>query len=201
MWKVVRPGTVIAAGLLTALALTGCGGGDSDGAGDDGGKNVPGNGQDTGKTGRTPGGSGDDTGDGPENGSGTGSGTGSADASGSGSGSGSGGGGPTDGAAALEGAWAGKADGKALVLSVASGKAVLITEQGACTGEVRDTGTVTLALKCADGSTERTDGTVESVNGRTLVVSWSGGAKETRDTLAKTAPGTLPSGLPGLPGN
>ncbi|MEU3654611.1 hypothetical protein AB0E67_17625 [Streptomyces sp. NPDC032161] len=177
MWKVVRSGAVIAAGLLTALTLTGCGGGD----GGDGGKNGPGNGQDAGKTGRAPGGdgSGDDTGGGPGNGSGSGSGSGS-----------------TNGAGALEGAWAGKTDGKAVVLSVASGKAVLITEQGACTGEVRDTGRVTLTLKCADGSTDRTDGTVESVNGRTVVVSWSAG---TKDTLAKTAPGALPSGLPDLP--
>ncbi|MFF9074168.1 hypothetical protein ACF1A9_17965 [Streptomyces sp. NPDC014872] len=181
MWKVVRSGAVIAAGLLTALTLTGCGGGD----GGDGGKNGPGNGQDAGKTGRTSGGdgSGNDTGDGPGNGSGSGSG-------------GDSGSDPTNGAGPLEGAWAGKTDGKAVVLSVASGKAVLITEQGACTGQVRDTGRVTLALKCADGSTDRTDGTVESVNGRTLLVSWSAG---TKDTLAKTAPGALPSGLPDLP--
>ncbi|MFF3733223.1 hypothetical protein ACFYXM_23630 [Streptomyces sp. NPDC002476] len=176
---------MITAGLLTALTLTGCGGGD----GSEGGKNGPGNGQDAGKTGRTPGGdgSGDATGEGPGNGSGSGSGGASGGASGSDS---------TNGAGALEGAWAGKTDGKAVVLSVASGKAVLITEQGACTGEVRDTGRVTLALKCADGSTDRTDGTVESVNGRTVVVSWSVG---TKDTLAKTAPGALPSGLPDLP--
>ncbi|MFI6722627.1 hypothetical protein NRF20_25030 [Streptomyces sp. R-74717] len=99
-------------------------------------------------------------------------------------------------AAALEGGWAGKTDGKAVVLSVASGKAVLVTEQRACTGTVKDVGKVMLALKCADGDTDRTMGTIESNDGKTVVVSWDGG---TKDTLAKTEPGAIPSGLPDLP--
>ncbi|MFJ1547851.1 hypothetical protein [Streptomyces sp. NPDC088246] len=99
-------------------------------------------------------------------------------------------------AAALEGGWAGKTDGKAVVLSIASGKAVLVTEQRACTGTVKGTGKVMLALKCADGDTDRTMGSIESNDGRTVVVSWDGG---TKDTLAKTEPGAIPSGLPDLP--
>ncbi|MFE4328114.1 hypothetical protein ACFRQM_01355 [Streptomyces sp. NPDC056831] len=99
-------------------------------------------------------------------------------------------------AAALEGGWAGKTDGKTVVLSVASGKAVLVTEQRACTGTVKDTGKVMLALKCADGDTDRTMGSIESNDGRTVVVSWEGG---TKDTLAKTEPGAIPSGMPDLP--
>ncbi|WP_405714005.1 MULTISPECIES: hypothetical protein [unclassified Streptomyces] len=98
-------------------------------------------------------------------------------------------------AAALEGGWAGKTDGKAVVLSVASGKAVLVTEQHACTGTVQDADKVTLTLKCVDGGDDRTTGSVDSNDGRTVVVSWGSGVK---DTLAKTEPGALPSGLPDL---
>jgi hypothetical protein len=100
------------------------------------------------------------------------------------------------GTAALEGGWAGKTDGKAVIMSIASGKAVLVTEQQACTGTVQDTGKVLLTLKCADGDTRRTTGAIESNDGKTVVVSWDSG---TKDTLAKTAPGALPSGLPDLP--
>ncbi|MFJ8854317.1 hypothetical protein [Streptomyces sp. NPDC102437] len=98
-------------------------------------------------------------------------------------------------AAALEGGWAGKTDGKAVVLSVASGKAVLVTEQHACTGTVQGAGKVTLTLKCVDGGDDRTSGSVDSDNGKTVVISWDSGVK---DTLAKTDPGALPSGLPDL---
>ncbi|MEU2131645.1 hypothetical protein [Streptomyces sp. NPDC018352] len=97
-------------------------------------------------------------------------------------------------AAALEGGWAGKTDGKAVVLSVASGKAVLVTEQHACTGTVQGAGKVTLTLKCVDGD-DRTSGSVDSNDGKTAVISWDSGVK---DTLAKTDPGALPSGLPDL---
>ncbi|MFJ4571288.1 hypothetical protein ACIP4W_07625 [Streptomyces sp. NPDC088846] len=154
MRKVIRTGAVAVAGLVTAVALTGCS--------SDSEKSDPGNGTDAGKTSRAPDGGGDSGADG----------------------------------AALEGGWAGKTDGKAVVLSVASGKAVLVTEQQACTGTVNDTGKVTLTLKCADGDTRRTTGSVESNDGKTAVVSWDSGKK---DTLAKTAPGAIPSSLPDLP--
>ncbi|MFF9350275.1 hypothetical protein [Streptomyces sp. NPDC014734] len=139
------------------------------GCGGDSGKNDADNGSDAGESGRVP----------ADNGSG-----------------GDSGGGSGNDAAALEGAWSGKTDGKTVVLSVASGKAVLVTEQRACTGEVQNTGKVTLSLKCADGDTDRTHGSVESNDGRTIEISWGAG---TKDTLAKTAPGTLPSDLPSLP--
>ncbi|MET9660290.1 hypothetical protein [Streptomyces sp. NPDC006510] len=157
MRRTVRTGAVIAAGILTAVALTGC---SSDGEKND----EPGRGAGAEQSGRTPDG-GEDSGS------------------------------RTD-AAALEGGWAGRTDGKAVVLSVASGKAVLVTEQHACTGTVQDAGKVTLALKCVDGGDDRTTGAVESNDGKTVVVSWDSGVK---DTLAKTAPGALPSGLPDLP--
>ncbi|MEU6015121.1 hypothetical protein ABZ826_14040 [Streptomyces sp. NPDC047515] len=153
MHTVLRTGGVIIAGIVTAVALTGCGSGSE--------KSDPGGGSDAGKAGPA-----------------------------------SGGGGAGADAAALEGGWAGKTDGKAVILSVASGKAVLVTEQQACTGTVKETGRVTLALKCADGDTARTTGSVVSIDGKTVKVSWDGG---TEDTLAKTEPGAIPSGLPGLP--
>ncbi|MEE1738110.1 hypothetical protein [Streptomyces sp. BE147] len=99
-------------------------------------------------------------------------------------------------AASLEGTWAGLTDGKAVALSVASGKVALVADQAVCQGEVKDMGEPMLSLKCSDGGTERTMGSIGSNDGKTLVVSWEGGAK---DTLAKTEPGKMPTGLPGLP--
>lgn len=99
-------------------------------------------------------------------------------------------------ASALEGTWAGMTDGKAVALSVASGKAALVADAHVCSGEVKDMGKVMLELKCTDGNTDRTMGSIESNNGKTITVSWDAGGK---DTLAKTDPGALPTGLPGLP--
>ncbi|MFD7492690.1 hypothetical protein ACFV8T_09780 [Streptomyces sp. NPDC059832] len=157
MHGVIRTGAVIAAGILTAVALSGC-------SSDSKKSDAPGGGSGTEQSSPAPGG--DD-------------------------------GGSKTSAAALEGGWAGKTDGKAVVLSVASGKAVLVTEKHACTGTVQDADKVTLALKCVDGGEDRTTGSVESNDGKTVVVSWDSGVQ---DTLAKTAPGALPSGLPDLEG-
>ncbi|MER7724596.1 hypothetical protein [Streptomyces sp. NPDC096323] len=99
------------------------------------------------------------------------------------------------GTKALEGAWAGQTDGKAVVLSVASGKAVVVADSHVCSGTVKDMGKPMLALTCADGNTDRTMGAIESNDGKTVVVSWDGGAK---DTLAKTDADSL-EGLPDLP--
>ncbi|MGW2178525.1 hypothetical protein ACWCXX_10625 [Streptomyces sp. NPDC001732] len=115
---------------------------------------------------------------------------------GQGSGDGGDGGASAGDASTLEGGWAGKTGGKAIVLSVSSGKAALVTEQHACTGTVQDTDKVVLALKCVSGGTDRTTGSIESNDGKTVVISWDSGIK---DTLAKTDPGALPSGLPDLP--
>ncbi|MBT2369070.1 hypothetical protein J7E88_28080 [Streptomyces sp. ISL-10] len=97
----------------------------------------------------------------------------------------------------VEGTWTGTSDGKPLALSVKQGKAALLADGHACTGEVKDTGTMMLSLKCADGNTDRTLGSVESNDGTTLVISWDAGKK---DTLKKSAAGEHPGGLPtGLP--
>ncbi|WP_328866536.1 hypothetical protein [Streptomyces sp. NBC_00304] len=163
MRKLVRSGAVVVTGLLTALALTGCG---SDN-------------------------------DKPDSDSDKGSGSASAptpdhsDGSSTGGGDGASGGGPE----ALEGAWAGQTDGKAVVLSVAHGKAVVVADSHVCSGSAKGTDKVTLELRCADGDTDRTAGTVESNDGKTVVVAWDGG---TKDSLGKTDAGSL-EGLPGLP--
>jgi hypothetical protein len=99
-------------------------------------------------------------------------------------------------AAALDGTWAGVTDGKAVALSVTAGKAALVADGHVCSGEVKDMGKVMLALKCTDGDTARTMGAIASNDGKTIVVQWDAGGK---DTLAKTEPGALPTGLPGLP--
>lgn len=97
---------------------------------------------------------------------------------------------------ALEGAWAGQTDGKAVVLSVAAGKAVVVADAHVCTGSAKDMGKPMLELTCADGDTARTMGTIESNDGKKVVVSWDAG---TEDTLAKTDADAL-KGLPDLPG-
>ncbi|OKK24480.1 hypothetical protein AMK09_06720 [Streptomyces sp. CB02488] len=163
MRKLVRTGAVVVTGLLTALALTGCG---SDN-------------------------------DKPDSDSDKGSGSASAptpdhsDGSSTGGGDGASGGGPE----ALEGAWAGQTDGKAVVLSVAHGKAVVVADSHVCSGSAKGTDKVTLELRCADGDTDRTAGTIESNDGKTVVVAWDGG---TKDSLGKTDADSL-EGLPGLP--
>ncbi|MHC3819110.1 hypothetical protein [Streptomyces sp. DT9] len=163
MRKLVRTGAVVVTGLLTVLALTGCG---SDN-------------------------------DKPDSDSDKGSGSASAptpdhsDGSSTGGGDGASGGGPE----ALEGAWAGQTDGKAVVLSVAHGKAVVVADSHVCSGSAKGTDKVTLDLRCADGDTGRTAGTIESNDGKTVVVAWDGG---TKDSLGKTDADSL-EGLPGLP--
>ncbi|MGW1278183.1 hypothetical protein ACWD4V_14680 [Streptomyces tsukubensis] len=97
-------------------------------------------------------------------------------------------------AADVEGAWTGVTDGKPLSLAVTQGKAVLMAEGAACTGELADHGSPMLALKCADGSKTRTMGTVAVANGELTVV-WDGGIK---DTFTKVTGGTLPKELKDL---
>lgn len=105
-------------------------------------------------------------------------------------------GGGTD-SAALEGTWVGLTDGKNVTVSVAARKVALVADQSVCQGDVKDMGgEPMLALTCTGGSTDRTMGAIDSVDGSKLVVSWDGG---TKDTLTKAEPGKLPSGMPSLP--
>ncbi|MFJ1800146.1 hypothetical protein [Streptomyces sp. NPDC088180] len=116
--------------------------------------------------------------------------------SGGGDGSGEPAGGAVD-AAALEGTWVGLTDGKNVTVSVSARKVALVADQSVCQGDVKDMGgEPMLALKCTGGSTDRTMGAIDSVDGSKLVLSWDGGAE---DTLTKAEPGKLPSGMPSLP--
>ncbi|MFJ4708969.1 hypothetical protein ACIP6I_29530 [Streptomyces anulatus] len=100
-------------------------------------------------------------------------------------------------AAALEGTWVGLTDGKNVTVSVSARKVALVADQSVCQGDVKDMGgEPMLALKCTGGSTDRTMGAIDSVDGTKLVLSWDGGVK---DTLTKAEPGKLPSGMPSLP--
>ncbi|MFP1628575.1 hypothetical protein ACLB9X_26160 [Streptomyces sp. 5K101] len=155
MHKLVRM-SAAAAGLVAALALTGCGSSESD---DNGG--------------------GDKASAAPTESGATGGGEGR----------------PRD----VEGTWTGISDGKPVALSVTQGKAALLADGHACTGDVQgaDTDKLMLSLKCADGNTDRTTGSVESNDGTTLVISWATGKK---DTLKKSTAGEVPGGLPtGVP--
>ncbi|MFE3675976.1 hypothetical protein YW3DRAFT_06371 [Streptomyces sp. MnatMP-M77] len=114
-----------------------------------------------------------------------------------GSGSGEPAGGGAVDAAALEGTWVGLTDGKNVTVSVSARKVALVADQSVCQGDVKDMGgEPMLALKCTGGSTDRTMGAIDSVDGTKLVLSWDGGAK---DSLTKAEPGKLPSGMPSLP--
>ncbi|MYR95048.1 MULTISPECIES: hypothetical protein [unclassified Streptomyces] len=99
-------------------------------------------------------------------------------------------------AAALEGTWVGLTDGRNVTVSITAGKVALVADQAVCQGDVKDMGEVMLALKCTGGSDDRTMGSIESNDGKKLVVSWDGG---TKDTLSKADPGKLPTDLPSLP--
>ncbi|MGW6459276.1 hypothetical protein ACWF94_25685, partial [Streptomyces sp. NPDC055078] len=93
----------------------------------------------------------------------------------------------------VTGAWSGTTDGKRVDLVITGKKAALSADGRACTGEVADHGKPMLSLKCADGNKDRTMGTIESNDGKTLVVSWDAGLK---DTLAKSTSAKLPEGIP-----
>ncbi|MFI7288312.1 hypothetical protein ACIBRY_16920 [Streptomyces anulatus] len=118
--------------------------------------------------------------------------------SGGGDGSGESAGSGAVSAAALEGTWVGLTDAKNVTVSISARKVALVADQSVCQGDVKDMGgEPMLALKCTGGSTDRTMGAIDSVDGTKLVLSWDGGVK---DTLTKADPGKLPSDMPSLPG-
>ncbi|MEO3972307.1 hypothetical protein [Streptomyces sp. CAU 1734] len=95
----------------------------------------------------------------------------------------------------MAGTWTGKTDGKSVTLAVTGTTAALLADKTACSGRVEDHGQQMLTMVCADGSKDRTMGTIESADGKTLVISWDKGA---RDTLTKAEAGDIPQ-LPDLP--
>ncbi|MFF4980929.1 hypothetical protein ACFY3O_12835 [Streptomyces sp. NPDC001046] len=155
-----------AAGLVGALALTACSG---------------------------DGGSGDDPASGPSASASADTG-GDSGSSGSDSGSGSGSGEEEGGA--LAGSWLATTDGKAVALVITGKQAALFaTGGGVCSGTAgEESGTKTIRLKCTDGSKGRSTGTVDSVTGTSMKVTWENGVGT--ETYTKAEGGKLPTGLP-----
>lgn len=95
------------------------------------------------------------------------------------------------------GVYMSKSDGEAMVLSINGSTAVLVAGKHSCTGEYTDTGAANkmLMLKCADGNTDRTMGSVKaSADGKSLTVDWDAGMN---DTFTKvTTPADIPTGFP-----
>ncbi|MFI9802577.1 hypothetical protein [Streptomyces sp. NPDC052302] len=137
------------------------------------------------------GGGGDSDGDSTPSGAPT-----SADAgTGGGTGEGSGGGSASS-AGDLEGSWLATTDGKAVALVVTGDKAGLFATGGSvCSGTAGEQGGKrTIRLKCTDGNKDRAAGTVDSVGGGELKVTWEGGLGV--ETYTKAEGGKLPTGLP-----
>ncbi|UGY92982.1 hypothetical protein [Streptomyces gobiensis] len=99
----------------------------------------------------------------------------------------------------VQGIWNSEVDGKVYVLSIAGDVASLIRHDGqTCTGRVTDTGKPSLTIKCPNGGgEERTNGTVDSIEGKTMKVSWNGGDTDTYTKLSD-APNVAPSDLDDL---
>ncbi|MCX5284717.1 hypothetical protein [Streptomyces sp. NBC_00198] len=113
-----------------------------------------------------------------------------------GGGTGGGSGGTSSAGGDLSGSWLTTAGGKAVVLMVNGGQAGLFATGGTmCSGTTAEkSGTRTIRLTCTDGSKDRAVGTVDSVAGRTLHVTWRGALGE--ETYTKSEGGKLPTGLP-----
>ncbi|MGX1368391.1 hypothetical protein RKD19_003750 [Streptomyces canus] len=92
----------------------------------------------------------------------------------------------------VAGSWLTTTGGKAVALLVNGDQAGLFATGGTvCSGSADAT---TIRLKCADGNTDRAEGTVESVDKTRLKVKWSGSAGT--ETYNRAEGGQLPSGLP-----
>jgi hypothetical protein len=73
--------------------------------------------------------------------------------------------------------------------------ALFATGGSICSGTAQEeSGTRTIRLKCTDGSKNRAAGTVGSVTGSSMKVTWEGGLGE--ETYTKAEGGKLPTGLP-----
>ncbi|WP_210577942.1 hypothetical protein [Streptomyces sp. GESEQ-4] len=96
----------------------------------------------------------------------------------------------------LAGSWLATTDGKAVALVVTGTEAGLFATGGTvCSGTAgEESGMRMIHLKCTDGSKDRATGMVDSVDGKTLKVTWEDGLGA--ETYIKAEGGQLPSGLP-----
>ncbi|MGX1853723.1 hypothetical protein OIU91_24405 [Streptomyces sp. NBC_01456] len=92
-----------------------------------------------------------------------------------------GGTGKSAGTGAVEGAWKSGSAGKPLILVISQGTVAFSNgHQAACLGKVQEMGGMAMAvLKCTDGDTTRTMGTLKpGADGKTLTVDWKNGPTE-----------------------
>ncbi|MFJ8468287.1 hypothetical protein [Streptomyces swartbergensis] len=141
--------------------------------------------------------SGDDSASSPAPSATASAGTGGDSGSGSDSGSASGSDG-SDGADAggLQGSWLATTGGRAVALVITGKQAAIFATGGSvCTGTAgEESGMRMIRLKCTDGSKDRATGMIDSVNGKSLKVTWEGGLGA--ETYTKAEGGKLPTGLP-----
>ncbi|MEU1373423.1 hypothetical protein ABZ442_07145 [Streptomyces triculaminicus] len=100
----------------------------------------------------------------------------------------------------LDGAYAARSADGPVGLSLYGDKAAVYSDNGkrACVGSFhRDAKPATLALRCADGNTDRAGGKVEPTGDKTLVVTWDSGTKDTFTRTADAAPLPDPTRLGG----
>lgn len=116
--------------------------------------------------------------------------------SGSGSGDGGGGSGTTAADSQLVGSWLTTSKGSAVALVIDGTKAGLFATGGTvCSGTAgKEAGMEMIRLKCSDGSDDRAEGMVDSVDKTSMKVTWESGLGT--ETYTKSQGGQLPSGLP-----
>ncbi|MEU2564089.1 hypothetical protein ABZ626_32890 [Streptomyces longispororuber] len=94
----------------------------------------------------------------------------------------------------LEGSWMTQSKGKPVALVIRGGNASLASAGQVCSGTAeKEAGLRMIKLKCSDGSADRSEGRVESVDGTKLKVAWEGFGT---DEFTKAEGGRLPKGLP-----
>ncbi|GHE07159.1 hypothetical protein GCM10010339_51140 [Streptomyces alanosinicus] len=97
----------------------------------------------------------------------------------------------------LQGSWLTTSGGKIVALVITGKKAGLfVTGRKAwCQGTAgKESGMQMIHLTCPDGNKDRATGMVDSVDGKGMTVTWSGGTGQ--ETYTKAEGGKLPSTLP-----
>ncbi|MGI5456716.1 hypothetical protein ACQEWB_26835 [Streptomyces sp. CA-249302] len=96
----------------------------------------------------------------------------------------------------LQGNWLATTGGKAVALVVTGKQAGLFSTGGSvCSGTAgKEAGMQMVHLTCTDGSKDRATGMVDSVNSKSMTVTWSGSLG--KETFTKSEGGKLPTGLP-----
>ncbi|QHA06037.1 hypothetical protein GQF42_24565 [Streptomyces broussonetiae] len=104
----------------------------------------------------------------------------------------------TGASAELQGSWITTSGGKIVALVITQKKAGLFVtgSKSWCSGAAgRKAGKQMIHLTCPDGSKDRATGRVDSVDAKSLKVTWSG--KTGQETYTKAEGGTLPTKPPG----